>query len=327
MNTSIRSSLALLMGTYLFAGAASAQFTHDARILEYTGLRYACNGGATPVLKIQNVGSATMGTCVVETWKNGLMVNSFNWLLAVPATVGSVRQPALPAVPDLSVDDVLEFRIISVNEQPDEDATGNVLQQQMNEVPAFAESHVVMVEVLTDAAPQETTWVIRNAAGTIVASGGPYASASAVEEIWIDLEPSGCFDLRVTDGGGNGLAGGYVKLFSNGAEVAAMSVFTASEARGFETGTVTAVAESVADGALSVFPVPTTDMLLVRMPQGVAVSASVQVVDAMGRAVTMPVRSVGEQLGVDLEAFAPGTYVVVLRDATGAVHRVRAVRE
>jgi hypothetical protein len=106
-----------------------------------------------------------------------------------------------------------------------------------------------------------------------------------------------------------------------------MSAFAASEARGFETGTLTAVAESVADGALSVFPVPTTDMLLVRMPQGVAVSASVQVVDAMGRAVTMPVRSVGEQLGVDLEAFAPGTYVVVLRDATGAVHRVRAVRE
>ena len=327
MNTIIRSSLALLIGTNLFAGTASAQFTHDARILEYTGLRYACNGGATPVLKIQNVGSATMGTCVVETWKNGLMVNSFNWVLAVPATVGSVRQPALPTVPDVSVGDVLEFRIISVNEQPDEDAEGNVLTQALDEVPAFAESHVVMVEVRTDTAPQETTWVIRDAAGAVVASGGPYASASTVEVVWIDLEPSGCFDLRVTDGGGNGLAGGYVKLFSNGAEVAALSEFAASDARGFVTGTVTAVAEGVADGALSVFPVPTTGMLFMRMPQGVAVSASVQVVDAMGRAVAMPVRSIGAQPGVDLEAFATGTYVVVVRDATGAEHRVRAVRE
>ena len=36
--------------------SALAQTNYDAKILEYTGLRYACGGTTTPVLKIQNVG-------------------------------------------------------------------------------------------------------------------------------------------------------------------------------------------------------------------------------------------------------------------------------
>jgi hypothetical protein len=52
--------------------ATIAQTNYDARILEYTGLKYPCAGGATPVVRIKNIGTQTMSGCVVETWKNGL---------------------------------------------------------------------------------------------------------------------------------------------------------------------------------------------------------------------------------------------------------------
>ena len=63
--------------TALLALVASAQTVYDARIDDYRGLKYACDGSVTPVLRIQNVGSATMSTCVVETWKNGVVDNTF----------------------------------------------------------------------------------------------------------------------------------------------------------------------------------------------------------------------------------------------------------
>lgn len=328
MNTIIRTSLALLVGTNLFAGAASAQFTHDARILEYTGLRYACNGGATPVLKIQNVGSATMGTCVVETWKNGLMVNSFNWVLAVPATVGSVRQPALPALPDMSVDDVLEFRIISVNEQPDEDATGNVLQQQMDEVPVIASSHVVLVEVLTDGAPEQTTWAIHDATGAVLAAGGPYANANTMEEVWVVLPVLACLDLRVNDAGGDGFETGHVRLLSNGVEVyitAGEGSFTELR-QGFITGTFTAVNEPAGTNALQLVPNPVVDVarLDVRsLPQPV----TAQVIDAAGREVSGARVEADATVELNTSTWMPGLYTLVLRDGKGGVHPVPFVRQ
>ena len=327
MNPTMRSTLLVLMATCLFGRSAHAQFAFDARILEYTGLRYACGGAVTPVLKIQNNGSFTMNTCVVETWKNGLMVNNFNWILAVPAMPGQVRQPSLPAVVGgVQADDVLEFRIISVNDEPDEDPEGNILQQPLDEVPAFAESHVVLVEVLTDDAPEETTWAVHDATGAVVASGGPYANANSTEQVWLTLPISACLDLRVGDAGGDGLATGHVRLLSNGTEVfstAGQGDFTQLR-QGFITGTITEVDEH-RSGAVHLVPNPVKDVaqLDVRsLPQPVVV----QVVDASGRPVSGATVQADATVLLRAAGWMPGLYTVVVHDALGGVHPVRLVR-
>lgn len=327
MNPTMRNALFVLMATCLFGHAAQAQFAFDARILEYTGLRYVCGGDVTPVLKIQNNGTATMGTCVVETWKNGLMVNSFNWILAVPAMPGQVRQPSLPPVGGgVQAGDELEFRIISVNDEPDEDPVGNILQQPLDEVPATAESHVVLVEVLTDEAPEETTWAIHDATGAVVASGGPYANANSTEEVWLTLAPSACLDLRVSDAGGDGAGSGHVRLLSNGTEVyttAGQGAFTQLR-RGFITGTITGMQEH-RPGTLRLVPNPVTDVtqLDVRsLPQPVVA----QVVDASGRPVSGATLQADATVLLSTAGWMPGLYTVVVRDAEGGVHSVRLVR-
>ena len=156
----------------------TAQNTYDARILDYAGLKYPCEGASAPVLKIQNVGTATMGTCVVETWKNGLMVNTFNWILAVPALTGQVRQPVLPLVPEVQPGDELEFRIISVNEQPDQDASGNILQLDLDAEVKYADDGDLTVEVITGEVSGEVYWRLITASGQTVGSGGPYSETN-----------------------------------------------------------------------------------------------------------------------------------------------------
>lgn len=327
MKPTMRSALFLLMATGLFGPAAQAQFAYDARILEYSGLRYVCDGSVTPVLKIQNNGTATMGTCVVETWKNGLMVNSFNWILAVPAMPGQVRQPSLPPVGGgLQAGDVLEFRIISVNDEPDEDPVGNSLQQPLDEEPVTASSYVVLVEVLTDDAPEETTWAVHDAMGAALASGGPYANDNTTEETWLTLPISACLDLRVSDAGGDGLGAGHVRLLSNGAEVFStpgQGAF-AQLRQGFITGTITGVEERRPD-ALRLAPNPVTDVaqLDVRSLQQPVV---VQVVDASGRQVSDAMVRADATVLLNTAGWTPGLYTALVRDAAGGVHPVRFVR-
>lgn len=211
--------------TPLFAGAQSP--TYDATILSYEGLDRTCDGSITPVLKIQNTGSATMGTCLIDIWKNGLFQGSFNWVLAAPAVSGEVRKPALPTMSGLVDGDEIEFRIMDVNGQPDEEPIGNIEIREVLGESAPSDSYRVLVEVLTDGDPQETTWSLQDAAGNPVASGGPFADPNTLQQQWVDLSPTSCYAFRVEDSGGNGMStrsgDGYVKVIGLGQEVIAIA--------------------------------------------------------------------------------------------------------
>jgi hypothetical protein len=197
----------------------SAQ-SFDATILSYEGLDRTCDGSITPVLRIQNTGGETMTSCDIDILRNGLADNTFNWVLAVPALTGEVRKPALPTITGLQPGDELEFRITTVNTQPDEVSTGNVITRTVQGESVEGDSYRVLVEVRTDGDPQETTWSLKDATGVAVATGGPYTNAEAVERSWVDLDPAVCYALRVDDSGGNGMDAralpGYVKVIALG---------------------------------------------------------------------------------------------------------------
>ncbi len=222
--------------------SAFAQSDYDAAIVDYVGLKYPCDGEVVPTLRIQNQGTNTMFTCVVETWKNGIPSNSFNWVLAAPAPTGVTRQPALPVVTGVLPGDLLEFRIISVNAVTDEDATDNIRMEAIDGSSELSASYQVKVEVFTDGDPQETTWKILNDLGAVVAQGGPYADPNVLVEQWATLNASDCFNFKVEDSGGNGMdqrsLPGYVKVIGLGNEVINVggSDFSDSFEEGLRTG-------------------------------------------------------------------------------------------
>lgn len=301
-----------------------AQQEYDARILAYRGLRFTCGDSLTPVLRIQNAGSQSMFTCVVETWKNGLTLNSFTWELALPAVPNEVRQPAMPTV-GVSDGDVLEFRIISVNGVPDEDSNGNVAIFTVGPTAATCGLQTVEVEVLTDAQPGETTWVIRNDLGQVVAQGGPYTSASSTETQWLSLPADACVGVELTDAGGDGIAGGHLIVRSGGTEVIQMdgSSFTDEAYEGLYSGTVLGVEEAPQVPTLELFPVPAHDQVEVRW-NALLFPDRMQVLDASGRTVKeMALAGTAQQTTLDLRQLVPGIYSVVLRSQLGvAVQRL-----
>ena len=234
----------ILLVALLLSVNASAQFAYDAGIVDYVGLKYPCDGAVVPTLRIQNQGTNIMSTCVVETWKNGLFENSFNWNLAIPAPTGATRQPALPVINGVNDGDLLEFRIISVNTVTDQDATDNFRTETINGTSEVSPSYEVKVQVFTDGDPQETTWTIVDATGLVVASGGPYATINALEEETVLLSPSACYDFKLADSGGDGMdqrsssLPGYAKVVGLGTEVIAVdgNDFSASYTEGLHAG-------------------------------------------------------------------------------------------
>ncbi|MCB0764186.1 MAG: hypothetical protein KDB84_05745, partial [Flavobacteriales bacterium] len=234
-----RTSLSVLLLTV--GTALSAQATYDARFEEYVGLKYPCGGEVVPVVKIRNQGSAAMSGCVVDTWKNGLMVNSFDWQLAVPALQGEARTPALPAV-QIEPGDELEFRIISVNTVPDEVAEGNIITAAVDQVPAASGNTTVTVEVRTDSDPGDLTWEIRNSLNETVADGGPYVEENAVVVVDVPLGSDACFTFKANDAGRGGGSAARFNVMANG------NVLISAEGEalvgGFSKGLTTSVDEA-----------------------------------------------------------------------------------
>ena len=213
----------LHIACFLLPMAAYSQNAFDAAILSYEGLDRLCDGSITPVVRIQNQGTNTMNTCVVDILRNGVVDNSFNWILALPAAQGDIRKPALPEVTGLQDGDELTFRIMSVNGIPDEEAIGNEYLLPVLEESEPSASYRVRVDVQTDANPGETTWALKDAMGNVVACGGQKVETNALDRKWVELAPENCYSLQVNDAGGDGMddraVPGYVKVIGLDTEV------------------------------------------------------------------------------------------------------------
>ena len=88
------------------------------------------------------------------------------------------------------------------------------------------------ITILTDNYPGETTWTVTDAAGTVVASGGPYATSATeyVEQVCID---AGCYTFTINDSFGDGICCAYgtgaYTVSSNGTVLASGGEFTTAE--------------------------------------------------------------------------------------------------
>ncbi len=98
----------------------------------------------------------------------------------------------------------------------------------------------VTLTIVLDNYPEETTWEIRNAGNSVVASGGPYGSypdgATVVENICL---ADGCYNFIIYDSYGDGIccsygAGSYTLTNdSNGSTLASGGAFGSSETTNF----------------------------------------------------------------------------------------------
>ena len=95
------------------------------------------------------------------------------------------------------------------------------------------------VTILTDNYPGETTWSLTDVSGTVVASGGPYAT-QAVEEVTQVCVAPGCYTFTINDSFGDGICCAYgtglYTVSSQGTVLATGGEFTSTESTEFCLG-------------------------------------------------------------------------------------------
>ncbi|MDQ3048856.1 MAG: T9SS type A sorting domain-containing protein [Bacteroidota bacterium] len=295
--------------TALYAAKSScpapASVALDPALLTYKGTELTC-GNVNMIVQMQNNGTGALTSATITAMDGATPVGTVNWTGSLATyevadvTIGSTT---------ISATTNLTFSITSSDGNP----SNNTITKTINYSTLQANSTAVTVKISTDRYGSETTWKLRNSAGTVVSSGGPYSNASsagAYPQTPVNVTlPAGCYGFELYDSYGDGFTGAYgngsAEITAASASVFIINSFTGTEdGEAFKT-VVVGVEENEMVNNVNVYPNPVTNNATVNFELAQSNEVSIAVVNAIGQLV------VSENLGT----LAPGSQVYSL-DAT-----------
>lgn len=274
----------------------------------------------TPVIKVKNIGN-DVTSISFSTSINGGTPTTYDWSGPAIPFYGT-KEITLPAMSFTAVaSNSVVATVTSVNGGTG--AIGSIASSSKTIfVGSVSPTNNVIVKVTCDRYGSETSWQIKDAAGAVVSSGGPYTDAAAngtypQPDVNVTL-PNGCYDLVVNDAYGDGFDSGFgngkIEVVSTATVVSDVSNFPSgpSLSDAFQTNAVAGLEEVESTIAMNVYPNPASDEVNVEF-SGNNGNYSVSLLDLQGRVIYTTVSNnvVGNQtITVPVSAVASGSYIV-----------------
>lgn len=286
----------------------------DVAALNYLGSLAHCEGSYTPSVQIQNNGTSplTSATITITQGGNTVSTGTYSGNLATYGTA-NVTCSAIPNFTGGALN-------VTVTTTGDASAANNNVNANIA-VALIAASQYVSVNITTDAYASETSWTIKNASGTTVASGGGnWQDLAAIGQtvqtpVQVTLSANQCYDFEILDAFGDGICcqygnGAYSVTDATGATLLSGGEFGDSEKKPFKTGALGINEENFA--SMNVYPNPASDAINVSF-EAVNADYSVDVMDIQGRVIASQV--VTNVNGAQVVTFATenmakGNYIV-----------------
>lgn len=178
--------------------------------------------------------------------------------------------------------------------------------------------------------PEETSWTIKNAGGTTVASGGPYGTSPDGSTINVtNCLAAGCYTFTINDVFGDGICcsfgnGSYTLKDASGTTLGSGGTFTSSQTNNFCVGGAAKTERGDVYSEMSVEPLetflspnPVKDILNIHLPEGTAVVAVS--VTSMNGVVVKESRVFEKQMNVS--TLSSGLYLLSVETSKGMIRK------
>ncbi len=286
----------------------------------------SCSTTGAPEVKFKNFGNNAITSATAVLYENGTQVASqtFSGNVA-PLAEGTVTFSSLT----LNSGATYTAELTLVNAVAPANPTLATADVNVDISSVVSGTLAASVHIVTDRYGAETTWTLKNSAGTTIASGGPYANLTAngttVQPVVnVTLVQDECYTMTVNDSYGDGMNSGY--------GVGSFAVKNAGNVSFISGGTFTSVAKESAKGTnsqaslventiagVNIFPNPATDVLNVTFDANDA-NYSITMTDLSGRVIAKnAVSGVSgtQNVSFDVTNIAKGSYIVTISSSTG----------
>jgi hypothetical protein len=279
-----------------------------------------CSTNGSAVAKLRNYGENTVTSATVNLKENGAVVATKNYAGSMPRFTTrtlTFDNYVYNDDADYSVEIVAANTVAPLNPA--------ITSAPMEVSIAKAAPTDVVVKVYTDNYPTEISWNIKNSAGTIVASGGPYvgnangggADANTTKIHNVALAANECYSINLLDSYGDGWSYGTtphgVEVFDNSSNSiwsVAVGGFGTSLANPNSLNTAVLANETFKAKQFDVFPNPTTGIININSD----VAVSVSIVDVTGK-VVFTANNITKENSINLSGLQKGMYLAKISTA------------
>jgi len=193
-----------------------------------------CTGLLSPIVTIKNWGAERLTSLTINYLANNEDLHTYNWT----GDLDFLDESKIDLEEfGFELGDLNEFMVYSSmpNGVPDENPVNDTLTQEFGYA-FMSEFYRISLLLKVDDFPQQTTYEVKDDAGNLLYSGGPFEQPNAFVRDTFNLYNSGCYQFILNDSGGDGLAGGFYvvrEAFVGGATIKSGGDFGTKETTEF----------------------------------------------------------------------------------------------
>jgi thiol-disulfide isomerase/thioredoxin len=287
-------------------------------LVNYTGMRAACEGTTQVGVRVQNYGTQplTAFDLTVRNRDNQEVIEVIQWTGNLP-TYG-LTEVSQNIELDQRVDVVLEARAEGQVKFELSDLAVDLLPTPSLEIP----SNLARVFVRTDDNAAETYYEVRNSRGDLLASRDGLSNNQVYENAFL-MRFNECYVFTIFDRRGNGLSGNaYYRIQDNSGNIFAEGrdfAFEASEA--FKRGVLSSQQENLQIRDLSLYPIPAQDELTLVVDSEIATRYELSLLSMEGTLLRQRNQEAiypGEnKIQWQVSDLPSGAYLVMIKDEQG----------
>lgn len=245
------------------------EYENDAAVKQVEDVPVSsCSGTVSPAINLRNLGGLSLGSVDIYYQVNGGSLQSYAWSGSLDYL--GAEMVTLPPV-TFEGETMNDLVVYTSNPNGNEDECPSNDTKSVSFPESMYTPNTVKLIMRTDNNPGETTWELKNSAGEVLYSGGPYTTAGQMIQQTFTLTAEECHTFIIHDAGGDGLLnpGFYMVYYGSNTTIYQGGVFGYNELVDFNTAEPVGIDENEEISSVSVFPNPVNekgniDLMLVK---------------------------------------------------------------
>jgi hypothetical protein len=306
----------IFQGTKLRLTDFTPEMDYDATVKQVFSVPNAsCSGTFEPAVDIRNIGGETMTSVDIVYQVNNGGTQTFNWSGSLDYL--SAETVSLPPI-SFTGEENNELIVYTSNPNGNGDQCPDNDEMTVTVPDATHTPTTVKLILRTDNNPSENTWELKNSAGEVLYSGGPYTTPGQMIQETFNLVEDECFTFIVYDEGGDGIhiPGFYMLYYGSNTTIVQGTDFGSIDITDFNTADPVGVEELPAKTGVNVYPNPVLDKvtMMVELEQAAQVSYKVYSVAGQVVAESTAIEMQAGQHGIVVDAanWNPGMYIYTI---------------
>lgn len=308
-NSPRRASLITSLG-----GTPPQTYALDGKV-EIVSLNVACGTSFAPSLSLQNKGTTAITSAQISYTIDNGTAQVYNWTGSLAG--GASADITLDALTAATGSHTFNLTLSAINGANDDNTANNTRSEAFSIVNSYQTSQVVLT-LQRDKYGSEITWNFKDAAGTVLYSGGPYTDTNSLPALitqTFTVAANQCYTFTINDDYGDGICctsgAGYFNLKAGTTVIASGASYATGMSSKFGVTSTLGIDEAAQSfNAIFVYPNPASSQLTISVPDAAGLPDSYVVYNSLGQELKTAKVLSESNLNLNISVFATGVYFI-----------------